>query len=441
MERPELVLSSQAHKNAALMSNRLFESVAAGALVICDENPFAKKYFGDSLLYIDSRNSIDEIFADIEAHLAWAKAHPDLALAMIARAQAIFRAEFNLTKNLRDLFSGLGERQAELARHGASAPSDATVAPRAALLSQPPTAAAIPVHMHLLMPDFSAPVLERHLYNAACQQYDALTVTLHIDGGLPAAERARIMAQVAVQPRAIGVAVADYYRAAPRGINERCRTGQVIADILAAAPHADSGAVMLVAPNETLLSNHVATLAASLERNPQAPCAASAVLHRNGAHPVHTVGERIEFRQLSVEEPIGYARFLVRVASVPADRDRFLPYLDRKAMAVLTGGAVIVQEMPSTVIIEVDQHFPVGNWDEGQENELLSALSLTIFEVRRGHAIILPPLTLPAGVPLPRPVKQDRPLGWLIFQTQLIRRDGARARLAALTRKIERKLA
>jgi len=98
-----LVLSSQAHKDSELMSNRLFESVAAGALVICDENNFAKKFFGDALLYIDSRCDLDEIYRDIETHLDWVTQYPDQALAMIAKAQALFKERFALTKSLSDL--------------------------------------------------------------------------------------------------------------------------------------------------------------------------------------------------------------------------------------------------------------------------------------------------------------------------------------------------
>ena len=443
-----LVLSSAAHKSAALMSNRLFESVAAGALVICDENQFAKKFFGDSLLYIDSRASVEQIFDDIQAHLAWAKANPEAALALIAKAQAIFRREFNLTKNLRDLFTGLRDRQAELARHGApAAPGSYDGAQIAALLA-PAAPASAPVHVHLLMPDFSEDVLRRHLDNVACQDYQQIVATLHIDAGLPAASQARIGAMVAAAASAVRIVQATYYAQAPHGIVERRNTGQVISDVLDVAYAADAAdpglaagaAIMFVAPNETLLSNHVRMLAASLARNPQASSVASAVVHRNGAHPVHTIGERIEFRQLHIAEPIGYARFLIRAASMPGDRALFLPYLDRKAMAVLSGDA-LVQEVPSTVLIRVDQEFPAGQWDEGQENELLSALPPAVFAARTGHAIALPPLSLPSGLPDPHPVKPAHPLGWLVFQTRLMRRDGARARLAALARKVERKLA
>ncbi len=37
-----------------MMSSRIFESSAAGAVIICNENPFARRHFGDSLLYIDT---------------------------------------------------------------------------------------------------------------------------------------------------------------------------------------------------------------------------------------------------------------------------------------------------------------------------------------------------------------------------------------------------
>lgn len=443
-----LVLSSAAHKNAALMSNRLFESVAAGALVICDENAFAKKFFGDSLLYIDSRCSVEQIFSDIEAHLAWAKANPALALAMIEKAQAIFRADFNLTKNLRDLFSGLQDRQTALAAHGAPAPLTNGVAPsaRAALLSEPASAPQLPVRMHLLMPDYSEAVLERHLHNAASQQYADLDVTLHIDAGLPAALRKEIEHRIAQAGGIHHVAVARYYAISPQGIVDRRRTGQVIDEVLAGmtAGEQDS-AVLFVAPNETLLSNHVAMLAASLLRNPGARCVACAVLYRNGSQPVHAVGEQIAFRQLSVQEPIGYGRFMMRTAGITADHSLFLPYLDQKAMAVLSGGGAIVQEVPSTVMVHVDQPFPGTNWDEGQENELLSSFTPTVFDARSGHAIVLPPLA-PPGMPPPGapPVMPQRPkhvFGWFVFQARLLRRDGTRERLAALTRRIERKLA
>ena len=198
---------------------------------------------------------------------------------------------------------------------------------------------------------------------------------------------------------------------------------------------------MFVAPNERILSNHLQVLAGSLARNPDAPCAATAVIHQNGPQPVHSVQDEIDFRQLRAEAPIGYARFIVRMAAVAHDVGLFLPYLDRKAMAILTVGGDLIQELPSTVLIQVDRQYPSGHWDEGQENELLCGFSASVFRARSGHAIILPALSLPSMAQSGLPERPRHPLGWFVFQSRLMRRDGARARLMALTRKIERRLA
>jgi hypothetical protein len=83
-----LALSSQPHKDAALMSNRLFEGLAAGALIICDENPWARTHFGDTLLYVDLRDGAEVVAQQITAHIEWARQNPEAALALAARAHA-----------------------------------------------------------------------------------------------------------------------------------------------------------------------------------------------------------------------------------------------------------------------------------------------------------------------------------------------------------------
>ncbi len=61
-----LVLSSAAHKDSELMSSRLFESIAAGAVIICDDNPFAQRHFGDTLLYVDCTLPADETAQQVD---------------------------------------------------------------------------------------------------------------------------------------------------------------------------------------------------------------------------------------------------------------------------------------------------------------------------------------------------------------------------------------
>lgn len=421
-----LVLSSQAHKNAALMSNRLFESIAAGALVICDENAFAKKYFGDALLYIDSRCSIDTIYDDIERHLAWAKAHPQQALAMITKAQQIFTEKFTLTRNLADLYDGLTARQEALLER-----------------NKPVDAPRLKVQLNLMMPDYSDDVLAMHLASVRAQQYDDFSATLFVDATLAPEARARIATQLARSPVPVTLAGVDFFsHSLHRSVTLRRRFGAVLAEVLDEPTQAD--AVVFVAPNEKLLSNHLSVLAGSLARNPSAPSAATAVVYEISGQSTHTISEDIAFRQLRVEAPIGYARFMLRLAALPQDRNLYLPYLDRKAMAILCGGGKVVQELPSSVLIHIASQFPSGPWDEGQENELISSFSPTVFMERIGHAIVLPSLSLPVGMPGAVPVMPERPnhlFGWFVFQSRLMRRDGASARFTALARRIGRKLA
>ena len=94
------MLSSEAHKQSALMSSRLFGGVAAGAVIICDENLFAKTHFGDSLLYIDASLPPDEVLESITRHVQWIKSNPEKAPALSQKAQDIFRAKFRLDLSL-----------------------------------------------------------------------------------------------------------------------------------------------------------------------------------------------------------------------------------------------------------------------------------------------------------------------------------------------------
>ncbi|WP_159349723.1 glycosyltransferase family protein [Roseomonas harenae] len=112
-----LALSSQPRKDAALMSNRLFEGLAAGALIICDEKPWARTHFGDTLLYVGLRNGAEVVAQQIAAHVEWARQNPEaaLALALAARAQEIVRRGYIMDASLATIYAGLQPRKDELA--------------------------------------------------------------------------------------------------------------------------------------------------------------------------------------------------------------------------------------------------------------------------------------------------------------------------------------
>lgn len=382
-----LVLSSQAHKDSELMSNRLFESIAAGALVICDENKFAKKFFGDCLLYIDSRCAVERIYEDIQSHLAWAEANPDKALAMIKKSQDILLGKFSLIRNLSDLYLGLSDRKQKLLAR-----------------QLPENSTPLKVRLYLLMPVYCVDILDAHIASAVAQEYKHFTPVLVIDRRL--SEEVKSSIAIALRKSNIQFELSEIDFSS-YGIHEEIKTrrrlGEAIGDILKTTSSAD--AVVFVAPNEKIFSNHLQVLAGSLARQPNKNCAATVTILLRVGRAVHDVHEKIDFRQLDPAAPIGYARFIFRVSALPDDLNLTLPYVDRKAMAILVGESEIVREIPSTVLLYVDQEFPSGLWDEGQENELIGSYCPAAFTVSTGHEIVLPSLSYPPP-PAPAPPPQ-----------------------------------
>ena len=421
-----LVLSSQAHKDSELMSSRLFESVAAGALVICDENNFAKKFFGDSFLYIDSHCEVEDVFLAIEKHLVWAQENSKEALAMIAKAQAIFREKFSLKKNLSDLYVGLSDRKADLIKR-----------------QIPGSNESIKVGLYLFMPEYAEEVLNAHIASVLAQEYQNISPILVIDKLSASLNRKDINKQLNKLSVKITVLEVDFFTyGIYKDIKVKRKVGAVISDILNMRLPAD--AVIFVAPNEKIFSNHIQVLAGSLMRNPEKNCAATSVILSCGNKSANSIHEIINFRQFDTNTPMGYARFIFRILGLPIDFDLALPYLDRKSMAILAGEDGICSETPSTVILNLEHEFPSGLWDEGQENNLIASFSPKAFNMTIGHEIVLPHLSLPAA---PDTVVSQETiihgkeirrfsLDWLIIQVSSLRRDGFLTRIRELKRKI-----
>jgi hypothetical protein len=418
-----LVLSSQAHKDSELMSNRLFESVAAGALVICDENPFAKRFFGDSLLYIDSRCEIETVFQKIRQHLEWARENPGDALKMITKAQEIFHEKFSLERNLIDIYLGLESR-------------------KEALLSKQLSAGVNlgSVGMFLLMPQFATEVLNVHIASVFNQDYRNFSAFLVVDKYEAKAKRQEIAQAIHKATIPVSVIELDFsILIADSSKREMRKMGAVLHELLQDANQLD--AIMFVAPNEKLLSNHLGVLARSLARNPEVACAASAAVIKHSNQSIHGVHERLDFVQFNPAAPIGFGRFLFRKAMLPSDLKIVLPYLDRKPMAALIGSNNVTQELPATVFIDVLFHFGLEKWDEGQENNLIASYSPGAFSIRTGGEIVMPrlmsesELAIVSAPPISRFSKQ-----WVSLQVNALKRDGIVSRLNAMGKKFTRKV-
>ncbi len=99
-----LALNSPVHSANGTVSNRIYEAAAAGAVIISDENEYVRKYFGDSVFYIDITKDEDEQIEDIKTILNYIKSHPQKAYNMAKTAQGIFLRDLSMDRQIEGLF-------------------------------------------------------------------------------------------------------------------------------------------------------------------------------------------------------------------------------------------------------------------------------------------------------------------------------------------------
>ena len=88
-----------------LISPRLFEIVASGAVAIANRCDYLHETFGDSVLYIDNGATIDQAHGTIIEHLRWIKANPEDAQRKVIRAHRIFAERFALERLVPNLIA------------------------------------------------------------------------------------------------------------------------------------------------------------------------------------------------------------------------------------------------------------------------------------------------------------------------------------------------
>ncbi|MEI8365379.1 MAG: glycosyltransferase [Parachlamydiaceae bacterium] len=95
-----LIMHSAIHNQESIPSSRIFEAAAASCVIISDENPFVKKHFGDSVFYIDTSLSAEEIYAQISRYMDMIRSNPDRALEKAKQAHKIFIDNFLMADQL-----------------------------------------------------------------------------------------------------------------------------------------------------------------------------------------------------------------------------------------------------------------------------------------------------------------------------------------------------
>jgi len=343
-----LVLSSQAHKDSGMMSSRLFESVAAGALVVADENAFASRHFGDSLLYVDTRDTPENIAKLILEHVEWAKKNPEDTLEKISKAQAIFSRDFSHKVRLKTLYDGLSKRKASIRAR-----------------AHEPQNSALGLKVFFLLPECCPETIARQIFSLKSQSCKDFLSVFCIDSDWSGIEKNGLRSSLEdanVESRVLE------FDGLTNGKN-RVSLGEVLLSIVSVAK--DSDAFMIVAPNEVFLPEHVFVMKTALEREPEYGCAASALVIQNGSDECSQVCEHIDFGHVDSKSPPGFGRFIFRTSKLPVSLDLALPFLDGRPQAALIGSNKILQVSPSTLRLSTDTSFPERTWNEKLENEVI----------------------------------------------------------------------
>jgi hypothetical protein len=318
-----LVLSSKAHCEAEMASSRIFESAAAGAVIISNENPFTRRHFGDSLLYVDTSLPAQETCRQVQAHLEWIKSEPEKALQVARRAQEIFRAQFRLDTCLERIYHGLESRKAML---------ECTYTPKERQQK---------ICLVFLAPDFRADVVEQHIASFESQRNVAARGILALDS-----RDAQLLGPRGLRSRVseapLEIAALEFTERRPDGsARTRRPMGRILAEAIRSLVQEDEVYVCVVAPNERLFSDHLSSLLRTLQDVPEAGCAWCDMLQ-----------DRVEndrLRSVLCEDPdadalvggapIGFGRFLFRTSAFEERLYTGLPYLDALAMPLLFGSS------------------------------------------------------------------------------------------------------
>jgi hypothetical protein len=339
-----LVLSSEAHKDSELMSNRLFETIAAGAIPICDENRFAKQHFGDLLLYVDSNSPT--LCEDIVECLSWINKNPDSVKEKILAAQKIFKEKFCLEKSLGTIYENLLDRKKALSL------SSPTTLPKVFLLC-------------ILIEETLAD-LERMINSCEVQKYQDLSFFFFID------ESSSLLPQLVSRVKKLKtsyeiIQISGLYRLS------RNKMGKLIYDILSYLRNKEFDYFCISLSNEELFHNHINSLVnICLRRNLPSVVSTSCILqYKEGNKSVYEYQDSTSWGDQIYHRPLGFARFFFSKNSLSPSIGFLLPYVDKKSICVFLGDQEVVSSSLVTLRIDCSSSIYKSRMSERMENALI----------------------------------------------------------------------
>lgn len=340
-----LIFSSKAHFDSELMSNRLFETIAAGALVICDEHPFAKKHFGDCLLYVDS--SAKDVFIQVDRHMDWANANPEKALEIIRKSQEILKDKFMLTKSLKTLYEGLDDRKRELN-------------------SFPEKFSKSKVFLLCVLTDEN-PESETSLISSCISQtHKNVHVVLTIDDSQDLSQDAlKRLEQASVSYEVIRL----------KGLFNRTKEnlGSILFKSLESVKDRDFDFFIFFLSHEEIFHDHICSQLSLFAHNSTAKVGAMAtVLERKlASKSIYRAQFSVAVDHNQYSFPLGFARFMFRKECINEKVLFSLPYLDKGCISVFLFENEIVFSKRSTSRIQWDSPIYKTRMAEGREELIL----------------------------------------------------------------------
>lgn len=252
-----LVLSSQSHQQSGIMSSRLFEALAAGAVIICNPHPLIEKYFSDCVYVIDDDVTPMELSSRIRDLVLGIRKDPAVALERAQTAQARFIQDgFGLEHCLNALFEGHSQRVANFEKQHFS-----TEATKVSVL--------------LIYPGFDIEVLEKMIANVRRQRGVEINLIVMCDTSLQDRFLARI--EVAclgdrLKATILHETICETKPNQPAGILRANRTNPMFAKALDLL---EGDFFCIMQADDVWFEDHLTTLARTLQNHQDATFACS----------------------------------------------------------------------------------------------------------------------------------------------------------------------
>lgn len=332
-----LALSSEAHKDSEMVSNRIFEIVAAGSIVISDQNAFVKKNFGNAVLYIDTDCTVPEVITQIENHLSWIKSHRTEAFKKITEAQATFREKFSLDLSIKRIYDLLPERKSYYTRT------------QTAFLAQKQEI----VRLYFCLPMDRGSDLENVFRSIKHQTYTNLAAVLLVDSSFT--DHGKLHNTAAHWGVTIEVQQINFFDHISAEKTFKRNRGEIIATSLANDQALKKNQlVCFVEPHERIFSDHIERLIVAVKKNDGVDQSLSPIIYYDSTSNetrTHGVLWPATIHPLK-KYPVGCASALFRWHGWGSTYTAYLSSLNKLALMALIDPQTSVNTKKPTVLID-----------------------------------------------------------------------------------------